>query len=149
MFRHVIPICALLLATGLSAAEETAPVRLARAELTVAQADKDLVAAEAALATAEAESELAVRLAKLSREYATAKARLDATARTDTDYIKHKLIVHQQKTNLAEVMEAGTKRIPLLRRMWDARLALANAKLSLAKLRLTIALAVHAKNGGN
>lgn len=149
MFRYVIAICTLLPATGLSAADETTPVRLARAELAVAQADKDLAVAEAALATAEAKSELTVRIAKLSREYATAKARLDATARTDTNYIKYKLVVHQQKTNLAEITETGTKRLPLLQRMWDARLALANAKLSLAKLRLAITLNAHAKNGGN
>ena len=140
MFRTVTLAGILLAAAGLAAAEEADAVRLARAEVTVARAHLAVVVAEAKLALAEADAELTAKLDDLSRRYASAKAKLETTPKSDPAHIKHRLIFSQLAAELAYLKGAGPQRIVLLQAVWAARTALAEAKLALAKVRLSIEL---------
>ena len=132
-----------LLSCGGLTAEEPAAVRLARAELAVARAEKDVVLAEGALAVSQANAELTVKVTRLACRYATAKATLEAMPKTDPNHIKQRLIVTQLAEDLRRLKESGPRNLTLLQQLWHARTALATARVALAEVRLSVAVKKH------
>ena len=139
MCRYVLAVLALPLFCAAAEAVEPPAVQLSMAELGVAEAELNLARAQKELALDDAPRELADRISDLSRQLGTAKAKLDAMPRGDLKRMGPELIVMRLERDLELLKKTGPIRLERLRRVWELKVGLAEAKLVVARVRVKIA----------